>query len=498
MHFPPKVMRSTVRFAALAILIATAGCQDSNSPVVATTLTLATAPSTPVRNRVPFATQPVIRLTGAGGRGSATSGVVVTATLKTAGATLIGGTTATTNESGVATFTDLAVAGVLGAHEIEFTAPSLASVTTSVNTTPGLPASILLIAGGNQTALVNTPVTIPLSIKVVDADGNAVPNVPVTFSVAAGGGALTGATQTTGVSGIATLPQWTLGPSAGTNSLTVNAEGLTGNPLTVTAVASTSDFDIELVFLTSVTAGQRAAFESAVSRWRRVITGDLGNEIVQTTANSCVPAINAEIDDVRIYVKIENIDGPGNVLGSAGPCFIRDVSLLTVVGAMRFDSSDLTMLEGNGRLTDVILHEMGHVLGIGSLWQDLGLLTGAGSSDPFFTGAEAIARFNSIGGGAYNGNKVPVENTGGGGTAGSHWRESVFNNELMTGFLNAGSNPMSVVTIGSLKDLGYTVSFAPADNYTFIAGAALSAPTEKIKLEGDVLQFTPQVIPRKR
>ncbi|MEY9156351.1 leishmanolysin [Bradyrhizobium japonicum] len=41
---------------------------------------------------------------------------------------------------------------------------------------------------------------------------------------------------------------------------------------------------------------------------------------------------------------------------------------------------------------------------------------------------------------------VPVENTGGEGTVDSHWRDTVFGAELMTGFVNQGGNPMSRVT----------------------------------------------------
>src|SRR5258708_39129929 len=42
----------------------------------------------------------------------------------------------------------------------------------------------------------------------------------------------------------------------------------------------------------------------------------------------------------------------------------------------------------------------------------------------------------------------------------SHFRESVFGNEVMTGYLNNGANPLSRVTIASLADLGYQVNMA--------------------------------------
>ena len=44
---------------------------------------------------------------------------------------------------------------------------------------------------------------------------------------------------------------------------------------------------------------------------------------------------------------------------------------------MQFDTADLATMEANGSLVDVITHEMGHVLGFGTIWTDLNLLTGA-------------------------------------------------------------------------------------------------------------------------
>ena len=57
----------------------------------------------------------------------------------------------------------------------------------------------------------------------------------------------------------------------------------------------------------------------------------------------------------------------GSILGQAGPCFIRPDSRLTVAGVMKFDSADVRGLIDNGKFKDVIVHEMGHVLGVGTL-----------------------------------------------------------------------------------------------------------------------------------
>ena len=55
--------------------------------------------------------------------------------------------------------------------------------------------------------------------------------------------------------------------------------------------------------------------------------------------------------------------------------------MLPVFGSVRLDAADVADLEANGRLFDVVLHELGHVLGVGTLWGTHGLLQGAGTSD---------------------------------------------------------------------------------------------------------------------
>jgi hypothetical protein len=140
---------------------------------------------------------------------------------------------------------------------------------------------------------------------------------------------------------------------------------------------------------------------------------------------------------------------------------------------MQFDSADMASMESSGLLYSVVLHEMGHILGIGTLWEDLGLLSGAGTSNPTFRGANATAQYNQIYGTSASG--VPVEATGGSGTRDPHWRDTVFTNELMTGWAGPGTNlPLSRVTVGSLADIGYTVNYAAADAFT-PTSAGLSA-----------------------
>ena len=108
---------------------------------------------------------------------------------------------------------------------------------------------------------------------------------------------------------------------------------------------------------------------------------------------------------------------------------------------------------------------MGHVIGIGTIWSELGLIEGSGTNNPLFIGFAAMGEYGVLTG-SNNLVKVPVANTGGAGTREGHWRETTFDTELMTGFDDAGRNALSRLTAASLKDLGYQVNVEAADNYS--------------------------------
>lgn len=224
--------------------------------------------------------------------------------------------------------------------------------------------------------------------------------------------------------------------------------------------ATTSPYTIEVRFLGGLSAPARAAFTAAADRWTRVIVGDLPNVLVD----------NEVIDDVLILAQGTAIDGPGMILGQAGPTHLRPASagpaaFLTAKGIMSFDTADLAKMNAAGTLNDVITHEMGHVLGIGTLWEQKGLLKNAGTSNPTFSGPGAMEEYRALRGGGRR-RRVPVENTGGPGTRDGHWRETVFRDELMSGLISEPGNPLSRVTAASLGDLGYEVDVDAGEPYT--------------------------------
>ena len=342
-------------------------------------------------------------------------------------------------------------------------------------------ASIQASAGSaGQSAVAGSAVAVAPAVLVKDGNGNVLPGVAVTFAVTAGGGSVANTTATTNMLGVATAGAWTLG-AQGANAVEARVGSLSPVTFTATAVAYTppSGYAITIRYLTATpSARQQLAVNNAVARWQSVITRDLADIPVNAQTNACwdgQPAFNERVDDILIFVEFVDIDGAGKILGEAGPCFVRSDNSLPVVGHLKLDVADLRQMEMLGTIDDVVLHEIGHVLGIGTMWPDKNLILGKGTDDPSFMGANAVSAYRTMGGTAAT---VPVENTGGDGTRDGHWRETTFGSELMTGWVSGASNPLSALTIASLTDMGYGANTSSASAYTLGGGSSRAFGTE--------------------
>jgi hypothetical protein len=126
---------------------------------------------------------------------------------------------------------------------------------------------------------------------------------------------------------------------------------------------------------------------------------------------------NQVVDDLVINAQGVPIDGPGKILGQAGPTHIRPdgagaAAHLPAKGVLSFDTDDLAKMESEGTLHDVIAHEMGHVLGLGTIWDLKSLLKDGSTANPTFIGEGAMEEFGLLRGDG-GPRPVPVENTGG-------------------------------------------------------------------------------------
>jgi Leishmanolysin len=248
------------------------------------------------------------------------------------------------------------------------------------------------------------------------------------------------------------------------NNTTLKTSAPTNGPVTNRSPPSIVPvtFKISLA-LNGMSALDKAVLKKAAKRWSDIIVADVEDVSTQNMVPS-IPGCKypSMIDDLHICSEFNSVDGQGGILGYAGPDYVRLSNGLPIMGSMSFDTADIEWLRQDESLYNVILHEMGHILGIGSLWKQQQVTGKASANCPYKGSSNAAREYRALTGCK----TAPTEQDGGDGTRCSHFDEDCMDTELMTGYLN-GSPALSRITIGSLQDLGYSsVDYNQADTYT--------------------------------
>jgi len=211
----------------------------------------------------------------------------------------------------------------------------------------------------------------------------------------------------------------------------------------------------------------KATIASAVAKW----TGIIKNRIH-----------TGRTYDMIVYVDM--VTRSANILASAGPYvpnFTVNGKLIPYAGVLELNTtnwgSQMADVKDNGETTAwrTVVHELGHIFGIGTLWPENNLVDSSG----WYVGTNALREYRN----KFNDQTfiaIPIEDDGGGGTAGGHLEEGTqqgasendrtrngkfypgLNTDLMTGWAetNTGDEPLTRISIGLLEDLGYEVVYS--------------------------------------
>lgn len=223
------------------------------------------------------------------------SGVSLDTTLVTFAIVSGNGTLSSTSVRTDATGTAQAnwtLGGTVGIQKASATVGTLAPVTFTAVATVGTATTITKGAGDNQSALIGTNVAVAPSVKVVDAFGNAVPGVTVTFTVGSGGGLVNGGTATTGADGTASVASWRLGTTIGANTLVASASG----GLSVTFSATSTVGAAATITLTPSTIGQKLIGQT--TQLSATVADASGNVLTNpvvgyTTSNTAIATVSS-------------------------------------------------------------------------------------------------------------------------------------------------------------------------------------------------------------
>ncbi|MDM0068974.1 hypothetical protein [Variovorax sp. J31P207] len=223
-------------------------------------------------------------------------------------------------------------------------------------------------------------------------------------------------------------------------------------------------------------------FENAGKRWGYVLKG-------WPTRVDGMPLQlpgNRPFTEIEIQVNFEYFSQDKNAVARVPGATMQRLKPSTnqpwnfpFLAALNIDLNDLTsLLMDRARFFDTIVHEVGHVLGIGTRWND------AVPTPPLvrniagryrYVGPHACQAYAGLMGWSYTGSPpgIPLDPEQTGTTSAYHWGEVELPFEMMSSTLDTptvatlagggGSNIISKVSVGALQDLGYVVDMLAAE-----------------------------------
>eukprot|EP00121_Abeoforma_whisleri_P016398 Awhi_evm1s15049 len=183
-------------------------------------------------------------------------------------------------------------------------------------------------------------------------------------------------------------------------------------------------------------------FERAIYRFNCVITGH--NSIGTSFA--------------QINLEVKSFFGPDSQKYGKAFAYAKDLRY----GKVEINVAKLDELYQNGKLESLIMHEIGHAVGIGLFWDDK--LPDGQPCGTYYRGTKANNQYDNVLNLPNSLRVVNPESTAGGsGTGCYHFNNQYIGSEVMTSTIQKDMS-LSRITVGSLEDLGFNVDYSAADS----------------------------------
>jgi hypothetical protein len=219
---------------------------------------------------------------------------------------------------------------------------------------------------------------------------------------------------------------------------------------------------------------RRLWFEGAAQRWSYVVLGwpaHPGGSPVSLNNGAPLRYLQVSVEIGKLPKDVVGfVDTAKNKLLRLGSNMGRAAGL-PYQGTIRINGALLENAATEpGRFKDCVVHELGHILGAGTVFHEKGLVQKSGRSY-FFKGAAAMRAYAKLLGRKSGAEKVPLVREPGGSSPAYHWNEKKLRLEIMSERLDKETattrafefNAISAVTVGALKDIGYEVDMQNAE-----------------------------------
>jgi hypothetical protein len=297
-------------------------------------LILAAQPSSTASGNTPLATQPVVQVADQFGNKVAKPGVLVTAS---AGNARVANAQATTDASGIATFTSLALGGSAGTYTLRFAADGLTAVDAAAAVVLGAGAATQLALVSGPPPTVNSGVPFPTQpvVEIRDADGNRVLNASaeVTATIASPvGGSVTlfGTVAATTNNGRATFA-----------NLGVNGSGSFRLGFSATGLQPVTSPDIAISATQSCTGSNALTLNYSLGQSQRFQTSD-------PNAPACLIFDASRNLDQQYLIMLENVPRYGGYNSGVFP------GASPTSGALTFNVTSVT---ASGNVTSALTRQ---------------------------------------------------------------------------------------------------------------------------------------------